>query len=89
MADDPDPFGRLDRDPRDRLAPPKTAAQSASSAVGFVVMGVGGGLVALGVVVRVGGSPLGFALLAVGVGVSYLGYWLFNRGRVRRRYGRG
>jgi hypothetical protein len=52
-------------------------------------MGLGGGLVALGVVVRMGGSPLGFALPAAGVGVSYLGYWLYNRGRVSRRYGRG
>jgi hypothetical protein len=82
---DPNPFGELSHDARDRLPPPKTAGQVASGVIGFVVMGIGGLLVGAAILIRLAGGSLWIVVLPLGLGVCYLGYWLYNRGRVRTR----
>ena len=81
---DPDPFGGMTQDARDRLPPPTTAGQAASAFTGFIVMGIGGIVVGAGVLGYVAKSP--FAIMALpGLGICYLGYWLYNRSRKRVR----
>jgi hypothetical protein len=88
VAEEPaNPFGELNQDVRDRLPVPKSTGQAAYALIGFLVMGLGGGLVGCGAFNWLIGSPL--VILGVpGLGISYLGYWLFlrSRGRTRRAH---
>jgi hypothetical protein len=88
-AEDPNPFGEMGRDARGHLRPAKTAAQAASSLVGFGVMGIGGLLVLAGIVLKRADKSAWWTLaLAVGIGFCYLGYWLYGRGQPSNRRGR-
>jgi hypothetical protein len=86
-TEESNPFGEMGRDPRDHMRPAKTAGQAASSLVGFGVMGLGGLLVLIGVLDKVGGGALWLPILALGIGVCHLGYWLYYRGQTRSRRG--